>query len=243
MWKVHVLYWLAIVGATAAIKLLGGPWPPAAEILVPIGWMAALASLIVTGAMVARLVERRQALKRRRAVGALDALNISSATSRAQFLEAARPFMLSSWSDEDALAVRLGDLCCAIRSHPASSMDFGQLHELREAARQQRDLEAWGTRWQPTEIRDLFPELGPGTRSTAAAGGILGSGGLLAGAILVGMTAGPPPDRSVPAPVPNGRPRSLFRGRLAEDSRAVRPHAQLSGRSGQRREVSRTSTA
>src|SRR5215470_8872063 len=99
MWKVYLFYLLAIVGATAAIKLAGSPWPPTVALLAPLCWMAALASLIIAWSGVAKVVARRKALDRGRALDALDALNLTSGTSRAEFLAAMGPFIRSGWPD------------------------------------------------------------------------------------------------------------------------------------------------
>ena len=192
MWKVFVLYWLAIVGAAAAIKLRGSPWPPASGTLVRIGLVGVMAAVIVACSIVAKAVFRRRAFMRRRAIEALDALNVTSASSRAQFLAAAAPFMHSSYSDEDGLANQLWALFSAIRSHPEDSIEFGPLHDLQDAARKQQELEAWSTRWQPTWVRTLVPEFGPASDAMLAASvGPLIAGGIFAGFVLIDMAAGP----------------------------------------------------
>jgi len=193
MWKIYLCYWLVIVGATTVIQLVRSPWPPSTGILVPIGWMAALAGAILVCSAVAKVLAGRHALKRRRAVEALDALNVTSTSSRGQFLAAAGPFMLSGWTqeDKDELANRIWTLFCAIRSHPAGSIDFARLHALQEAARKQRELEAWSARWQPSWVRDLLPELGPRSDAIlAAAVAPLAIGGGFASIVLVWMAFG-----------------------------------------------------
>ena len=192
MWKVYLLYWLAIVGATAAIKVGKSPWPPTLEILVPLGWMAALATLIVASAAVAGFMVSRHTRKRRRAIEALDALKITSAGSRAAFLTAAAPLMESSYDEPDELTNRLWELFRAIRAHPAGSIDFERLEALQGAARKQRELEAWSTLWQPSWIRILWPQLGPSSDAMLAATvGPLVGGGFLASSLLISMAVGP----------------------------------------------------
>ena len=175
MWKGLLLYWLVMVGG-AAVFVNRGHWPPDVDLVAPVSVVAVLAGVFVTLFVWHRNRVRRRALHRKEALAALDALNVTSASSRARFIAAVAPLMNSSSDTTDELKDRLRTPTDAIATFPPESMDFSRLHELQEEVRRQRDLECWSAHWLPSSVRTLFPELGPAPRTIGIEIGILTGG-------------------------------------------------------------------
>lgn len=190
-WYGFLIYWLMIVGAGTATSFVGGLWPPGTGARVAFAGIAAIATITLGAVHVYRRFDRRRAIDRKRAVEALDTLNITSANARARFLGEVSPFLQSVTDDSDELANRMHRLFHAIARLPAGAVDLGRLHDLQESARKQRELERRGAHWLPPHAELLFPELGPSAEATEWT--ILGAGFGLAGVLLVAMSGRPLP--------------------------------------------------